>query len=98
ETQGLGPLGGPDAERGGLVGRPHRARMLEHVEVDPRLLEETGHVCHRSSFPANYRCSRSRVPRALRLANGYELATASAGHQRAAARGGRNNFLRLAAL
>jgi hypothetical protein len=26
-------------------------RVLEHVEVDPGLLKETRHVCHRFSFP-----------------------------------------------
>jgi hypothetical protein len=26
--------------------------VLEHVEVDPSLLKETRHVCHRFSFPS----------------------------------------------
>jgi hypothetical protein len=42
----------PDPERGGLVNRPLRVRVLQHVEVDPSLLKETRHVCHRSSFPS----------------------------------------------
>ena len=89
QDERLRHLLGPDAERGGLVRRPLRVGVLEHVEIDPRLLEETRHVCHRSllSRPSSQlssaRASRARR-RALRSGSGVrapevESTTSAAG-------------------